>query len=179
MKKSSITLAVIAGVAFVGTIGAISVVSANAQTAAQDPTATPQPWGMFGSGHMWGNSGDVDGPLHDYLIEAFANAIGMSPSELETRLAAGETLSAIAQAQGFTVDEFRTMIVAARQSAIEGAQADGVLTQAQAQLMLGFMNRVGESDGCPMRGDPDDATRLYGGMGMFGNRGGNGGFRRP
>jgi hypothetical protein len=177
MKKTTVALAVIAGVALVGVIGAAGVVGASAQTNGQDPAATPQPWGPYGMGHMWGNAAGAEGPLHDYLVAAFADALGLSTSEVENRLAAGETLSTIAQSEGYSLDEFRALFDEVRQTAIDDAQADGVVTQEQTQSMLRLMNGTGPSGGCPMWGDTDDASGRPGGAGMSGNRGG-GGFQR-
>lgn len=179
MKKTTIALAVIAGMTLVGAVGAVSAVSAFAQTDGQDPTATPQPWAASGLGNMWGSAADGEGPLHDYLIAAFAEAIGIAPSELETRLADGETLSAIAQDQGLTLDEFRALFIEARQTAIENAQADGVVIQAQTQSMLRLMNGAGPNGNCLMLSDDGDVNSRIGGMGMFGNRGGGGRLQRP
>lgn len=174
MKKSTVVLAVIASVALVGVVGAGS---ANAQTISQAPSATPQPWGALGMQHMRGYGSDGEGPLHDYLIAAFADALGISPSDLEARLDGGETLSAIAQDEGFSLDEFRTLFSEARQTALENAQADGVVTQAQTQSMLRLMNGTGPLGECPMWGDGDEVGGRLGGVGMFGNRGGRGGFQ--
>ncbi len=177
MKKTTVAMAVIAVVALVGVIGAVGVVDASAQTTGQDPAATPQPWGLFGMGHMWGNAAGAEGPLHDYLVAAFADALGLSTTEVEDRLAAGETLSAIAQAEGYSLDEFRTLFNEVRQTAIDNAQANGVVLQQQTQSMLRLMDGTGAGGECPMRGDSDDASARSSGPGMFGNRGG-GGFQR-
>jgi hypothetical protein len=186
MKKTTVALVVIAGVTLVGVIGVASVASVYAQTTGQDPTATPDPWTALGMGHMWGNAAGAEGPLHDYIVAAFADASGLSTSEVEDRLAAGETLSTIAQDQGLSLDEFRTLMGEVRQTAIESAESDGVLTQEQTQSMLRLMNGtgpnpdrgVGANDECPMWGDASDAGAHLGGMGLSGTRGGNG-FQRP
>ena len=177
MKKTTIALAVITGVALIGVIGAGSAVSAFAQSNGQTPTATPQPSAGYGAGRMWGNIADGDGPLHDYIIAAFAEALGIDPSTLETRVASGETLSAIALDEGYTLDEFRTLFAEARQTAIENAQADGVVIQAQLQTMQRLMDGSGLNGECPMLGDASGTSARLGGMGMFGNRGG--GLQRP
>jgi hypothetical protein len=173
MKKTRIALAAIAVVALVGVIGAAGIVTASAQTTGQDPTVTPQPWGPSGMGHMWGNAAGAEGPLHDYLVAAFADALGLSTTDVEDRLAAGESLSAIAQAEGYSVEEFRTLFDEARQTAIDKAQADGVVLQQRAQSMLRLMDGTGPNGECPMWGDGDAANGQSGTPGMFGNRGGS------
>ena len=77
----------------------------------------------------------VDGALHEYLLAAYADALDLSVDEIETRLAGGETLSSIAISTGLTVDEFQTLVVDARTSALAAALADGVITQNQADWL--------------------------------------------
>jgi hypothetical protein len=122
--------------------------------------------GGFGAGMMgrWGDGGF--GPMHTGMVEAFAEALGLSPEEIETRLDAGESMYAIAQSQGLSNEEFFSLMVDARTKALEQAVADGVLTQEQADWMLERMNQrqaTGYGPGnCPMQG------------GSFGQRGGPG-----
>lgn len=111
-------------------------------------TSTPQsnPYPAFGSGMRGGRGSmrgmmggyrpqDGTGILHDYMIAAFANALGLSPEELESRLAAGETLWQVAQSEGFSAEEFSQLWIEARTAALEQAVADGVITQEQADWM--------------------------------------------
>jgi len=91
--------------------------------------------GGFG-GMMGGNRTGVEGPLHEYMIAAFAEALGLTPEELETRREAGETLGQVAEAQGISSEEFATLWVEARTAALEQAVADGVITQEQADWMI-------------------------------------------
>jgi hypothetical protein len=76
------------------------------------------------------------GPLHDSMDQAFAQALGITPAELETRYRAGDTLWTIAQEQGLTAEQFQQMMNTARDNAVNQAVADGLLTQAQADFML-------------------------------------------
>ena len=75
-------------------------------------------------------------------ITAFAQALGLTPEELETRRLAGDTLWDIAQEQGMTTEQFQEMMTTARTSAINQAVADGVITQAQADFMLERMETM-------------------------------------
>jgi hypothetical protein len=92
--------------------------------------------GMMGQSNT-GTS--VNGVLHEYLIAAYADALDLSVDEIETRLAGGETLSSIAISTGLTVDEFQTLVVDARTSALDAALADGVITQSQADWLASRM----------------------------------------
>jgi hypothetical protein len=93
---------------------------------AQDETPAGSPWGdtVLGAGI-----------LHDYMVEAFADALGVTVDELDARLAAGETLAAIAADLGISAEEFPALWLEARSVALEAAVADGVLTAEQASWM--------------------------------------------
>lgn len=93
--------------------------------------------GGFG-GMMGGRAGEY-GPLHTYMMEAFAEALGLTPEELQSRRNAGETLWQIAESLGFSQEEFSQLWVDARTAALNQAVADGVITQAQADWMLQHM----------------------------------------
>ena len=43
-------------------------------------------------GPGWPGQGDGEGPLHDLMIEAAADVLGLETAELEVRLADGDTL---------------------------------------------------------------------------------------
>jgi len=118
----------------------------------------------YGPGGMMGRRGlDVargEGPMHEYMLSAFAEAVNLTAQEVETRLEAGETFKEIALAQGITQDQFPDLVTQVRQAALDAAVADGTITQAQADLMLEHMNNnMGPGfgpgfksgfDGCPM-----------------------------
>jgi hypothetical protein len=80
------------------------------------------------------------GPLHDYMLNAYAQAFGLTREELDTRLQAGDTLWVIAQGQGMTAEQFQQTMTTARTTALNLAVADGVITQEQAGFMLNRMN---------------------------------------
>jgi hypothetical protein len=121
--------------------------------------------GMMGGrgydrGGMMGGRGIARGAgiMHDYMISAFASAVGLTVDEVNTRLVSGETLNEIAIAQGKTASDLPALAAQVRQAALDKAVADGVITQAQADLMLERMNNeTGQGFGsgfgfgdCPM-----------------------------
>ncbi len=118
----------------------------------------------YGPGGMMGGLGigENAGVMHDYMLTAFASAIGLTVDELNTRFANGETMAQIAIAQGKTEADLPALWTQVRQDALNKAVADGVITQAQADLMLQHMNNYsGEGLGpgfgnCPMH-DGDEA----------------------
>ena len=120
----------------------------------------------YGPGGMMGGRGDGYGPgmmaglgrgiMKTYMVSAFAEAVGLPPADVETRLSNGETLKQIAIAQGKTEADLPALWTEVRQAALDQAVAAGAITQAQADRMLEKMNEYqGEGfgpgfDGCPM-----------------------------
>jgi hypothetical protein len=136
MKKFVISILVVAVVAVaLGTAGFVY-----AQSPAQTPAAGTG-YGMHGQGGRGGMmgqgmaAGTQDGLLHDAMIAIFAQKLGISVEDLNTRLANGETMAQIAVSQGLSLDEFQTIMADARSQAIDQAVKDGTLTQAQADTM--------------------------------------------
>ena len=84
----------------------------------------------FGSMH-----GGVEGPMHDYMVKALAEALGMDSAKLETRLEGGETAYQIALAQGITAEKIPALLTAAHAKALDTAVAAGVISQLQADWM--------------------------------------------
>jgi hypothetical protein len=134
----------------------------------------------------YGQRGTVDGvgPMHDYMEQAMADAVGLSLDEFEARHDAGETFYQIALAQGFSAEEIPALMQDARAKALDAAVAAGVITQDQADWMGsrgfgrgGMMNGYGYGNGtCPMF-DGDEVPSGQPGTGfgpgmMGGGRGG-------
>ena len=116
-------------------------------------TQQPQnPGGFYGSGGMMGGrggmmggrgyAGQAYGPVHEYMINAIAEAFDMTPEDLQARLDAGDTCWTVAEEKGLTQDEFFTLMKDARAAALTQAVADGVITQAQADWMLERMSQM-------------------------------------
>lgn len=103
----------------------------------------------FGAGSTGIASGTVDGLLHDYIVQAFADATLLTVEEIEARLADGETLKDIAISLDMTLDEFRVLIIEVRTAALDAALAAGIITQEQYDWMLDHMSRMwqGEATG--------------------------------
>jgi len=103
---------------------------------------------------MMGERGE--GPMHEYMISAFAESIGLSAEEVETRHDAGETLFDIAIAEGIAEEDLPEFFLPVREAALGAAVADGVITQEQADLMLEHMQAFQGwgfgfgPEGCPM-----------------------------
>jgi len=110
----------------------------------------------FGSGGMMGGQriGRGAGIMHDYMIAAFADAVGLTVEEVDTRLAKGETFKEIAIAQGKVEADLSALAEQVRKAALDKAVADGIITQTQAGRMLERMDNLvnwGSGFGdCPM-----------------------------
>jgi len=114
--------------------------------------------GIGRRGVMIGNQGFArtgDGLLHEYMVAAFAEKLGVEVEVLNERLANGERMLDIALDLDFTVEEFRTLMLDARTQAIDAALADGVITPEQADWMK-------------MRGSGASAGQRAGKRGGFG-----------
>ncbi|MEN6410901.1 MAG: hypothetical protein ABFD44_14455 [Anaerolineaceae bacterium] len=176
MKKFLIALAVVGVV--VAALGTAGVVYAQTQTPPQTQDGT---WGygmMGGRGMMGGwNTGNTaprgpmvgadgtTGWLHDEMVAAFAEKLGMTVEEVEQKLAEGVSMAALAQEKGMTQDEFITLMKDVRSAALAAAVENGDLTQEQAdrlsQRMGGANGARGRGagagwSGCPMWDNDDD-----------------------
>lgn len=75
------------------------------------------------------------GPLHEYMTDAMARALGMSAAEFEAQRQAGKTAYQIALGAGFAADKIPALLSGARLQALDAAAAAGVITQQQATWM--------------------------------------------
>ncbi len=100
------------------------------------------PGRMMGGGGMMGGRGmyGYQGEMRSYMISAFASAVGLTVDEVNTRLANGETPRQIAIAQGKAEADLPALWTQVHQEALKAAVAAGVITQAQADVMLQRMN---------------------------------------
>ena len=150
MNKFSISIVIVAVIAIV--LGTAGFVYAQSPTPQTPVPGTGYGYGMGGGRGVRGGmamgqgavSGAQVGILHDEMIAAYAQKLGISVEDLNTRLANGETIAQIASSVGLTVDQFRTVMRDARSQAIDQAVQNGTLTQAQADWMkqrgAGMMN---------------------------------------
>jgi hypothetical protein len=88
--------------------------------------------GFTGRGPMMTNG---EGPLHDYIVKAYADALKLTPDALEARLAKGETAYQVALSQGIAAAQIPTLLRDARVKALDAALAAGVITADQATWM--------------------------------------------
>lgn len=149
MKKLLIAVIVVAVVAVAG-FAVFSVVQA--QTPTEEPgDVTPRGFGYHGNrggGMLRGALGE--GWMHDEMIAAFSAELGISATDLEARVEAGETMWDIAAAEGMTVADFSAIHQEVREKALDKAVSEGKLTEEQAEQMK---TRTGRGGMGFMRGD--------------------------
>ncbi len=97
--------------------------------------------GMMGGHGLMGCDGE-EGPMHDAMVAALAQALDLTPEELEARHDAGETMWQIAESEGLNADEIQDLMLSAHDSALEDAVADGQLTEEQASWMDTHMDQM-------------------------------------
>ena len=128
-------IAVVLGV-LVLALGATGMAYAQAETPSSPVWGPGFMGGRIGHGPgMWGGL-DGEDSLQEAMFPSLANTLGLTPEELEARLAAGETPWQIAQAQGLSDEEIRDRTAQLRADALAQAVAEGLITQEQADWML-------------------------------------------
>ncbi len=97
--------------------------------------------------------GTGDGPLHEYMINAMAEALGITPTDLEARLASGQTAYQVALDLGISADKIPALLSGARAQAIDAAVAAGAISQQQGDWMKtrGASMGMGTCDGTGQR----------------------------
>jgi hypothetical protein len=70
--------------------------------------------------------GAAHGFMHADVLDSAANALGLEPDELIDRFSDGSSLQEIAEAEGVDYDDVKSAVVAAVQSDLDAAMADGL-----------------------------------------------------
>ena len=82
----------------------------------------------------------TDGGMHTLVWNSLAEALNLTPEELNAQLESGQTLVQIAEAQGVSQEQLTDTLEKSVKAGLEQAVADGVLTQSQAEAMLEHMD---------------------------------------
>lgn len=168
MRKLFVSLAIVG--ALVLAFGSITLASAQAPDG---------DWvcgeGRGGPGMMWNRPDGVGtGFMHDAMIAAVAERLDVTVEELEARLSAGETLWQVLQSEGLTAEEALALKQEARQTALDQAVADGLITQEQADWMAQRSQHMGRGIGGMMGGgrfgSDQNRSQGFGFRGMMGLR---------
>ena len=106
--------------------------------------------GSMNSGMMGGRGGMVQ--MHEYVEQALADKLGIAKTDVETALDGGKTMYQLAIDKGVKEADVTALLTEVHKTAFAKAVADGVMTQAQADLMLQNMTANGFT-GTPMQND--------------------------
>lgn len=106
--------------------------------------------------HGFGGKNSADTPqmnaegsaMQVYMAEAWAQVLEMNPEDVNALLDQGHSHLEIALQSGWTEADLPGLMQAAMSIAAANAQADGVITQEQAQFMLRRMNRMQNFGDC-------------------------------
>jgi hypothetical protein len=148
MKTSTLVLMVVA-VAALAVFGTVTAVSA--QGPIQNDNLTQGFGGRGGGMRGIGNQGEIENEeVHALMMDAYAEALGIPATEIDSRLEAGETFSQIALSTGLTFEEFWALKSQVKADVAAEALAQGFITQAEADLMQQAALRQGTRGG--MRG---------------------------
>jgi len=96
-------------------------------------------YGWMQNMHQWMYTGGARS-VHTIVWNGLAEALGLTPEELNAELASGKTLAQIAEAQGVSQEQLASALESSVKAGLDKAVADGVLTQAQADQMLSHMS---------------------------------------
>jgi hypothetical protein len=156
MKKILIILALVGTTAFAFAFTG-NALAQTVQPPAVEPGFGP---GMMGGGFRGGmmgarGTGAGTGLMHDAMVSAFADKLGISVDDLNARLTAGETMYDIAVEKGLSLEDFRSLMADARAKTLDDAVAAGTITQEQADFMktrgagmMGGRGQGGNPGGC-------------------------------
>jgi hypothetical protein len=157
MKKLVISMALLA-------VAVVAFNSAGSVFAQTDTPQTPTPPAVT-PGTTWGI-------LHDEMVAVFAEKLGLTVDDINTRLTAGETMAQIAYSTGMSASDFRTLMTDVRTKAIDLAVKNGTITQEQAD----WMNTRGNG---MMRGGAGPGRGARGAGAGYGNGTGPGRYANP
>jgi arsenate reductase-like glutaredoxin family protein len=135
MKKTLIAVALVGALALAVGVSGFAYAQDN-----QPPTFPVERGGRFDDR----SQGKMDGGfLADYMHDALANALGITPEELTALHESGNTMQTLLQDRGLTFEAFRAEMDDIRAVALAAAVADGVVPQEQAGMMVGRADRQG------------------------------------
>lgn len=111
------------------------------------------------------------GLMHEYVLKAFAEAVGLTPEQVQERMTAGETHRDIAQSQGFSEEEIPDLLLSFHAEALAEMVSDGVIIQEQADRMLERKSQMRSSEYGPgsCNGEGTRQGHHGGGRGLWGN----------
>lgn len=122
------------------------------------------------------------GMFGGYMLEQAADILGLTPEELQARLADGETVAEIAEAEGVDITTVTDALTAYHNEHVQDMIDEGYITQEDADEMTEHMlDHLDDLINQPLTGgygnwDHDEMMGGSGHMGGFGHGGMMGGF---
>ena len=162
MRKNLIVIAVL-GIAVL-TFGTVGYVYAQAQTPPEPQYPYGHGQGMMRHGFGLMENHDHEGPMHETMVAALAEALDLDSADIESRLEAGESLWEIAADTDKSEEEIREIMDSAHDSALEEAVTSGWLSPEQADWMEEHMEWMWGGEG-----EYNSYGGHCGGMGGFNN----------
>jgi len=122
---------------------------------------------------------DGSGAMHTFMVIEFSKQLNLNVNDVNTRLAAGETMYDIALSAGVTAEDFPAIMTEVRSAALDAAVAANVITQEQADWMKsrGFGQGGMGYGNCDGTGPQGQAGGYGRGMMNGGGRGMMGGWQ--
>jgi hypothetical protein len=112
--------------------------------------------------------------MHEQVMTAVAQKLGLTYAELNTALQNGQTVAQLAEAKGVSLDALKTTALAALKASFADLVKQGVVTQAQADAMADHM------DDMPMFNfEQGTGPGMMGGHGRMRGRGMTRGYQQP
>ena len=113
----------------------VLAVTIGANTAFAQETQTPPNGGAWNTGGYCQGAGGVVGLSDPVTLERVAGVLGLTSEQLTARLAQGETIAQVAQAQGVASSLVVTTILAPQSEMLQARVKYGYLTEAQVQAI--------------------------------------------
>lgn len=85
--------------------------------------------------------------VHDRVVEAAANVLGLTTDEVTEAMTAGKSFTTLATERAVDADTLNAAIQQAHRAALDQAVSEGKLTQEQADLMVEHMSSVDHMGG--------------------------------
>jgi ribosomal protein S20 len=98
---------------------------------------------LWGRGHGKGPGKQALANVRQAMLDAAAQKLGITTSDLLTQLRSGQTLAQIVQSKGVAEQDVINAALAAAKTQLDQAVADGSLTQAQADAIYANLQQKG------------------------------------
>lgn len=158
-------------------VGILTLVAVGVVAAQDDTPPTPESGCLFGTcgqpgaysrgfGGMMGGY-QAGGWMHDYMLDAFAEALGLDPEVVQAKIDEGYHMWEIAVEQGLSEEDVEALMESVHDLALEAMVADGVIDQERVDWMDERMDWMFSQGGGPggCHGGFGRGSGMWGGQG--------------